>query len=262
MNTPKHLQLFEALGATPPLYAHIPLILNPNGSKMSKRDEGAAVGDYPRQGFLPQAVVNFLALLGWSSKTDEEVFTLFQLVERFSLEAVNRSPARFDAEKCAWINQQHLMELSDEAFAEAAKPFVESAGLPIRDDFEAVAATVKEKVRLLREVPDAIAFLLHDEFAYETEALDKVRANGQAAELLRALASAFADLTEWSAETAKQAIADTAKSAGAKPGQLMFPVRVALSGRSGGPDLGVIFSLLGQDRSVARLNRVCEVLAL
>jgi len=262
MNTPKHLQLFEALGATPPLYAHIPLILNVDGSKMSKRDEGAAVGDYPRQGFLPQAVVNFLALLGWSSKTDEEVFTLFQLVERFSLEAVNRSPARFDAEKCAWLNQQHLMELSDEAFAEAARPFVESAGLPIGGDFEAVAATVKEKVRLLQEVPEAIGFLLHDEFAYETEALDKVKANAQAAPLLTSLAGSLSGLTEWSADAAKQAIGDTAKAAGAKAGQLMFPLRVALSGKSGGPDLGDILVLLGQDRSVARLARFNKVLAL
>ncbi len=268
MNTPKHLQLFEALGATPPLYAHIPLILNVDGSKMSKRDAGAAVGDtgaslgYARQGFLPQAVVNFLALLGWSSKTEEEVFTLFQLVERFSLESVNRSPARFDAEKCAWLNQQHLMELSDEAFAAASRPFVEASGLPVGENFKAITTTVKEKVRLLQDVPEAIGFLLHDEFAYETEALEKVTANPQAAPLLRSLASAFSDLTDWSADTAKQAIGDTAKAAGAKPGQLMFPVRVALSGKAGGPDLGDILSLLGQDRCAARLTRFNEVLAV
>jgi glutamyl-tRNA synthetase len=229
---------------------------------MSKRDEGAAVGDYPRQGFLPQAVVNFLALLGWSSKTEEEVFTLFQLVERFSLEAVNRSPARFDAEKCAWLNQQHLMELSDEAFAAAARPFVEAAGLPVGEDFKAIATTVKEKVRLLQDVPEAIGFLLHDEFAYETEALEKVTANPQAAPLLKSLASSFSNLTDWSADTAKQAISDTAKATGAKPGQLMFPTRVALSGKAGGPDLGDILSLLGQDRCVARLTRFNEVLAV
>ncbi|MEI7927002.1 MAG: glutamate--tRNA ligase [Verrucomicrobiales bacterium] len=262
MNTPKHLQLFEALGAAPPLYAHIPLILNVDGSKMSKRDEGAAVGDYPRQGFLPQSVVNFLALLGWSSKTEEEVFTLFQLIERFSLEAVNRSPARFDAEKCAWLNQQHLMELSDEAFADAARSFVESAGLPVSGNFEAVAATVKAKVRLLQDVPDAIGFLLHDRFAYETEALEKVRDNPQAAPLLKSLVASFSDLTEWSAESAKQAIGDTAKAGGAKPGQLMFPVRVALSGKSGGPDLGDMLRLLGKERSLVRLERLNDVLSL
>ena len=260
MNTPKHLQLFEAFGAPAPLYAHIPLILNGDGSKMSKRDAGAAVGDYPRQGFLPSAVVNFLALLGWSSKTDEEVFTLFQLIERFSLEAVNRSPARFDPEKCAWLNQQHLLRLSDDAFAEAAKPFVEAAGLPIGEDFPAVAKTVKEKVRLLQEVPEAIGFLLEDSFAYETEALEKVKGNAQAVGLLTELAEAFAATPEWSADAAKAAIGETAKAAGSKPGQLMFPVRVALSGRAHGPDLGDMLSVLGAERSAARLKRLGELL--
>jgi glutamyl-tRNA synthetase len=98
MNTPKHLQLIEALGGVAPQYAHIPLILNPDGSKMSKRDAGAAVGDYPRQGFLPQAVVNFIALLGWNPKTDEEILTVGELIDRFSLENINRAPARFDLE--------------------------------------------------------------------------------------------------------------------------------------------------------------------
>ena len=255
MNTPKHLQLFEAFGAQAPQYGHIPLIMNPNGSKMSKRDVGAAVADYPRQGFLPLAVVNFIALLGWSSKSDEEIFTLEELVERFSLEAVNRAPARFDAEKCAWVNQQHLLKLDGPAFAEAAKPFVEQAGLPVNGNYPAIAAVVREKVRLLSEVPDAIGFLLQDDFGYDADALEKVRGNAAAKDLLGALATDFDSLSEWSADAAKQQIGETAKAAGAKPGQLMFPVRVALSGKAGGPDLGDILGLLGKERSVARLRR-------
>jgi glutamyl-tRNA synthetase len=254
MNTPKHLQLFEALGAPAPKYAHIPLIQNPNGSKMSKRDVGAAVGDYPRQGFIGPAVVNFLALLGWSPKSDEEIFTMDQLVERFSLEGVNRSPARFDQEKCAWFNQQHLLKMNGPAFAEAAKPFVEQAGLPVGDDYPAIAAVVQEKVRLLSEVPDAIGFLLQDGFGFEPEALEKVRGNAAAGGLLASLAGDFESLPEWSADAAKHQIGETAKAAGAKAGQLMFPVRVALSGKSGGPDLGEILGLLGRERSVSRLR--------
>jgi glutamyl-tRNA synthetase len=260
MNTPKHLQLFEALGAPAPQYAHIPLILNPNGSKMSKRDIGAAVGDYPRQGFVASAVVNFLALLGWSPKSDEEIFTLDELVERFSLEAVNRAPARFDSEKCAWLNQQHLLKLDPAAFAEAAKPFVAEAGLPVDGDYPAVAATVREKVRLLAEVPDAIGFLLSDDLSFDAEAVEKVRGNAAAKDLLTALATDFAGISEWSADAAKHQIGETAKAAGAKPGQLMFPVRVALSGKSGGPDLGDILGLLGRERSTERLRRFVEKL--
>src|SRR5690606_11337694 len=254
MNTPKHLQLFEALGAPAPQYAHIPLILNPNGSKMSKRDVGAAVGDYPRQGFIAPAVVNFLALLGWSPKSEEEIFTMDELIARFSLEAVNRAPARFDPEKCAWVNQQHLLKLDPAAFAEAARPFVEQAGIPVDDTYPAVAALVREKVRLLSEVPAAIGFLICDEFELEPEALEKVKGNAAAKDLLASLADDFAGLSDWTSESAKNQIGATAKAAGAKPGQLMFPVRVALSGKAGGPDLGDILGHLGRKRCVERLR--------
>ncbi len=259
MNTPKHLQLIAAFGGTAPQYAHIPLILNPDGSKMSKRDAGAAVDDYPRQGFLPGAVVNFIALLGWSAKTDEEIFTMPELVARFSLENVNRAPGRFDFEKCKWVNQQHLIPLSVEDFTAAAQPFVIDAGLPIPANFEAVMAAVKDKVRLLGEVPAAVDFLLQDEFSYDQETVAKVRGNAAAKELLELLAERFAMISAWSAAAAKAALNDTAKAAGVKPGQLMFPLRVALSGRAHGPDLGDMLNLLGQARCTARTRRFAEM---
>lgn len=260
MNTPKHLQLIEAFGRKAPNYAHIPLILNPDGSKMSKRDAGAAVGDYPRQGFLPSAVVNFIALLGWNPKTDEEIFTLEDLASRFGLEGVNRAPARFDLEKCKWVNQQHLMTVSVPEFAKAAKPFVVAAGLPIPENFEAIAAAVKEKVRLLEEVPAAVDFLLKDDFAYEDDAVTKVRGNVDARDLLNSLADAFAAIPAWSADDAKATLNEVAMAAGAKPGKLMFPLRVALSGLGHGPDLGDILNLLGKDRCVVRIQNFSKML--
>jgi glutamyl-tRNA synthetase len=253
MNTPKHLQLFEAFGIEPPKFAHIPLILNPDGSKMSKRDVGAAVGDYPRQGFLSGAVVNFIALLGWSSKSDEEIFTLLELADRFSLEAINRAPARFDFEKCKWVNQQHIAKISTETFADLAKPFVEAENLPITENYPAVITAVKEKVRLLTEVPHAIDFLITDTAPQDEEAVAKAKGNPNAA-LLPALAEHMAALTDWSADIAKEAIAAVALANGAKPGQLMFPVRVALSGRAHGPDLGDVFAILGKEKTVERLR--------
>lgn len=260
MNTPKHLQLIAALGGTAPQYAHIPLILNADGSKMSKRDAGAAVGDYPRQGFLPEAVVNFIALLGWSPKTDEEIFTMAGLAERFSLENVNRAPARFDLEKCKWFNQQHLLNLEPAAFAAGARPFVEAAGLPVPENFRDYADAVREKVRLLSEVPAALDFLLQEEFPMEEEALEKVRGNAAAKDLLAALAAAFEGICDWSAETAKTVLGETAKSAGSKPGQLMFPLRVALSGRAHGPDIADILRLLGKERCILRIRRMVAAL--
>ncbi|MCH1510368.1 MAG: glutamate--tRNA ligase [Akkermansiaceae bacterium] len=249
MNTPKHLQLIEAFGAIPPAYAHIPLILNSDGSKMSKRDEGAAVGDYPRQGFLSDAVVNFIALLGWSPKDESEIFSPAQLIEKFSLENINRSPGRFDIEKCKWVNQQHLLKLSTEEFAAACNS----------DATPAMLASVQEKVSLLTEVPDAVAFYLDTDYPIANDALDKVKKNQATGKLLTALAVTFTDLSDWSG--AKISIGETAKENGAKPGQLMFPLRVALSGKSGGPDLGAILEILGQEECVRRINRFTALLS-
>lgn len=256
MNTPKHLQLFEALGQVAPKYAHIPLILNADGSKMSKRDEGAAVGDYQKQGYLNEAVANFLALLGWNPKAEDEVFTSGELIERFQLEQVNRAPARFDIEKCRWMNQQHLAKLSDAEFAASARPLVEAAGLPLTDKFDAIAAAVKEKVRLLNEVPAAIDFILTDTFGLDQGALEKVNKNVDIGPMLGELADRLESITDWSAETAKEALAKLAQARDTKPGKLMFPLRVALSGRGHGPDLGDILNLLGKERSIARLRNL------
>ncbi len=254
MNTPKHLQLIEAFGMEPPKYAHIPLILNPDGSKMSKRDEGAAVGDYPRQGFLASAVVNFIAMLGWSPKNDEEIFSIDELVSRFSLEQVNRAPARFDLEKCRWVNQQHVMKLDVAEFARVAKPFVEEAGLPIDGAFESVMAAVKDKVRVLSDVPKMVDFLLCDELVYDGEAMAKAGSNAAVWSVFEDLAARFEGIQDWSADAAKAALAEAAAAAGVKAGQMMFPLRVALTGRGQGPDMGDVLSILGKSRSVERVR--------
>ena len=258
MNTPKHLQLFEALGVAPPKYAHIPLILNEDGSKMSKRDKGAAVHEYPEQGFLSSAVVNFTALLGWSPKDDEEIFSPSDLVERFSLENVNRSPARFDWKKCRWVNQQHLLKLAPEEFVAAVEPYTKKAGIPADGKFAEMVTSVQEKVETLTEVPAAIAFYLSDELTFESEPLAKVSNNPDAPALLTDLLSAWSSLADWS--EAKATIGAVAKAAGKKPGQLMFPVRIALSGKAGGPDLEAILLILGKDSCVTRLQKLVTLL--
>lgn len=183
-----------------------------------------------------------------------------ELVERFSLENVNRAPGRFDSEKCAWLNQQHLLKLDANAFADAARPFVEKAGLPTDGRYPAAATAVQEKVRLLSEVPEALGFLLTDEIDLDDGALAKVRKNDGAKSLLGALADAFGSLEDWSADTAKETIGATAKANGAKPGQLMFPTRVALSGKGGGPDLGAILEILGKETCVERIRSFINAL--
>ena len=261
MNTPKHLQLIDAFGMQAPKYAHIPLILNPDGTKMSKRDEGAAVGDYPRQGFLSSAVVNFIAMLGWSPKNDEEIFSLDELVSRFSLDQVNRAPARFDLEKCKWVNQQHLMRLDAATFSREAKTFVEQAELPIGDSFDAAMAAVKDKVRLLSEVPKAVEFLLQDDFSYDDEALAKAMSNPVVRDVFNKLTEYFGRINEWSADAAKSALSEAAAGFGAKVGQMMFPLRVALTGRGQGPDMADVLNILGKDRCISRIGAFNRKLA-
>ena len=253
MNTPKHLQLFEALGVQAPHYGHIPLILNMDGSKMSKRDTGAAIAGYADEGYIPAAVLNFLSLLGWSPKDESEIMPVGEIIERFSLEGVNRSPAKFDAEKCAWINQQHLMQMSAEEFSAVAAPYVGKAGYDLPANFTEIAAAVQEKVRLLTEVPQAVSFFLVDEYEYDQAAMDKVRSNPDAKNLLSQLAEALQKVENWA--TAKEMIGATATANGSKPGQLMFPTRVALSGQAGGPDLGAILTILGKKETVRRIRR-------
>ena len=258
MNTPKHLQLFEALGEAPPAYAHIPLILNADGSKMSKRDQGAAVHEYGERGFLPSAVSNFIALLGWSPKDDDEIFSLAELVERFSLEGVNRSPSRFDWDKCQWLNQQHLMALSPSEFASAAKPHVTESGVPVTEDYEAMAASVQEKVQTLSEVAGMITFYLELPPADE-EIMSKLRTKDEVPVLLGELASRMCGITDWS--RAEDAIKLTADAHGIKPGKLMFPLRVALSQRSGGPGLNEMLAILGKEESIRRVTILTQELA-
>lgn len=251
MNTPKHIQLFEAFGVTPPQFAHLPLLLNMDGSKISKRDDGASVGEYAERGFLQSAVVNLIALLGWSPKGEEEIFAIDELIERFSLENVNRAPAKFDWKKCAWINQQHLLKLSPADFAAAAKPYVEAAGLPIVDNYDAMVASVQEKVELLVEVPYAIEFYLKDP-APNDELREKFQKNEDAPRLLGALADNLRTIKNW--DDAHATIAATAKEQDVKAGKLMSPLRVALSGRSGGPGLDDILAILGRDESLRRIE--------
>ena len=253
MNTPKHLQLIEAFGETAPQYAHIPLILNGDGSKMSKRDVGAALGDYSKQGFSSPSVVNFIALLGWSPKDDSEIFSPQELIEKFSLESVNRSPGRFDAEKCEWVNQQHLLALTPDKFVEAAAGYCETTPTP------EMLKSIQEKVSLLTQVPDAVSFYLDPEYPIDSEPLAKVRGNDSAGALLTALAETFQGLTDWS--DPKSVIGSTAKAHGAKPGQLMFPLRIALSGKAGGPDLGAILEILGKEECLRRIQRFTALLS-
>lgn len=254
-NTIKHIALFEAFGATPPVFAHIPLNLNADGSKMSKRDQGAAVGDYRDKGFLPAAVNNYLALLGWSPKDDREVFSMDELIEAFDLNNVNQSNSRFDYDKCLWMNAEHLKALPASAFVEAAMPFVEKAGLPIDDDRLAAALElVQPRIQVLSDAPKWINVVFADEIEVDADAGGKVSSRDDADSVLGSLSASLAVVDEWSDENIKAAIVEAAGGLGVKMGALMLPCRVAATGSASGADLIPMLRLIGREKVVARID--------
>ena len=254
-NTPKHLALFEAFEATPPTFAHIPLNLNPSGTKMSKRDQGALIHEYRESGFLPEAVNNYMALLGWSSKDDQEIFTMEELIASFALEGINRSNSKFDYEKCKWVAGEHLKRLSAEELQNASAPFLTEAGLP-SDDSRVPAALelARERAQLLSEIPAVIATIFETGVTYDPEGIEKVKSREGSAEAVAALIKGFESVSEWSGEEIKSSIATAAESLGVKMGALMLPCRVGVMGSTSGADLIPVLELLGKEEVLSRLQ--------
>jgi glutamyl-tRNA synthetase len=261
-NTPRHLALYEAFDTRPPVFAHIPLILNEDGSKMSKRDTGASLASYIEGGFLPDAVNNFLCLLGWSPKDDREILPIEEITQRFGLEAVNRGNAKFDLKKCLWLNSQYLMAAPLAELRERATPILEGAGLATSDHavVESAIGLVREKIQKLDELPDWIWYFFQDEIEIKPEALEKVRKNPDAARLLDALAENLGKVERWQASELENALTSTIDQEGVKLGAMMMPTRAAISGQLNGPGVYDIMQLLGRDRTIGRLGAAARQL--
>ena len=260
-NTPKHLELFKALGHTPPRYAHIPLILNKDGSKMSKRDAGASITSYIEGGFAPEAVRNYLSLLGWSPKENREILELTETVQLFELAGINRKNAHFDLDKCLWLNAQHLTKMSVDRLRELSQPYLRHAGIACSqiEDLDKVLLLVREKLKLLTDVPDWVSPFFTEAYPFAPEAVGKVFGNAAAPERLLALANSLENLDPWSAESIEHALKETATRFGAKHTELLLPTRVAVSGRASGPNLFPMLEILGRARAVSRIRHAVEL---
>lgn len=258
-NTPKHLALFEAFGAQPPVYAHIPLILNTNGSKMSKRDEGASVGEYIDQGYLPEAVRNYLCLLGWSPKDNREVVPIAEVVERFDLPQVNRSNARFDINKLYWINGEYWRGMDAAAFEAFSRHFLESKqAIPAGTDpgyLSQSLAIIREKIKIGRDLPEWIAPFLNEAFEYEAKAAEKNLVQPEAYARVQKLKGLFSALPEWTTAALESALVKAAEGDGVKTAAYVHPCRVAVSGVSVGPSLYHMLEVMGRERVLRRLDR-------
>ncbi|MBV8376892.1 MAG: glutamate--tRNA ligase [Verrucomicrobia bacterium] len=261
-NTAKHVELYEAFGATPPAFAHIPLILNRDGSKMSKRDAGASVADYIEQGYAPEAVRNYLCLLGWSPKDNREKIEIEEVVQLFDLTKINRRNAAFDLDKCNWLNGQYILQMTLGRFRELSEPFIQKAGITVSDEayLLKVLEIVKEKIRLFRDVPDWIAYFFTEDFPFDPEAVEKTLKKPGAIERLSRLRHKYAGMEDWSAISLEAALKQLGAEIGCKTGELVHPARVAVSGRSIGPSLYHMLEIMGKPRILQRMDRALQKL--
>ena len=250
-NTPKQLLVVDALGIDPPRYAHLPLLHGPDGRKLSKRHGAASVQELRAAGYLPEAVDNYIALLGAGFASDEEFFSLDELAERFRLERVSKNPAVFDERKLRHINGRWIRELGTEELTERLEEFTGRTGL--RD----AVAISEEKIQTLADFWPLVGFLF-DGPVDDPAAFQKVIASNGGVESLTAARDALARAEPFTVENIEAALREVVESQGAKPGKVFQPVRVAIAGTTVSPGIFESVALLGRDETLARIDRALE----
>jgi len=260
-NTPKQALLYAALGAPVPLFAHVPLILGPDRTRLSKRHGATSVGSYADEGFLPEAFRNFLTLLGWSPGDDSEFMRTDELTRRFTLEGVSRTNAIFDRAKLEWFNAQYLQKLPLEELVPAIEQQFRRVGLWLdvwsgekRDWFARTVDLVRPRTRLLGDFSTWARAFFSDDFSYDPAAREKFWKDERLAALLKKLADALDAVTDWHHDACDKALRDLAAAEGVKAGLLINATRVAIVGQAVAPPLFDTMVALGKQRVVNRLR--------
>ncbi|MGE3277644.1 MAG: glutamate--tRNA ligase [Vicinamibacterales bacterium] len=267
-NTPKHVLLFQAFGKPVPEFAHVPLIMGADKKRLSKRHGATSVMEYAKAGYLPDAMVNFLALLGWGSgKADQDVFSREELVAAFSLEGISGGNAVFNTEKLDWLNHQYLLKLDDPTLIAALEPLLTEAGV-WRDGlsgadagwFGKVLALLRPRAKKLPEFVEQVRPFLEAPEAYDADAVKKHLSAPGAKEHLAALRTAWEDVA-WDEASLERTLRQTAEAGGIKAGMLIHGTRLAMTGRMVSPGLFEMLVLLGRDTVLARMDRLIAQLA-
>jgi glutamyl-tRNA synthetase len=256
-NTPKHIPLFQALGGEVPTFGHLPLILGPDKKRLSKRYGATSVEEFRNEGILPQALYNFLALLGWSPGGDREVMTREEMIAAFSVDRLNDSPAVFDREKLWWMNGQYMARLSVEELWPHLEPFLAQAGLKDagRDRLLAALELHRTRARTLKELAEQVVPYFQDELAYDPAACAKFLKDGDLPVHLEALQERYSALPEFTKEALEAELRALAEQRGIKPAVLIHPTRMALSAATGGPPLFDLVELVGRDATGRRIGQ-------
>jgi glutamyl-tRNA synthetase len=255
-STPKHVLLYKAFDWEIPAFAHLPLLLNPDKTKLSKRQGDVAVEDYRNKGYLNDALVNFVLLLGWNPGDEREFFYLDEMVKSFSLDQVNKSGAVFNIEKLNWLNAEHLRKKNNEEILPFLKNELIKIGLTgtFEDSYLVkVIEVMRERVAFVKEIPEKGSYFFRDPSEYEEEPVKK-RWNAEARQNLEKLRNSFADLTEESKESFQDKLKKTAEDNGTSAGKFIHPLRLAISGVGGGPGVYDIAAIIGKEKTLQRID--------
>jgi glutamyl-tRNA synthetase len=263
-NTPKHVMLFEAIGAPIPVFAHVPLILGVDRKRLSKRHGATSVTEYERLGYLPDAMVNFLALLGWSPGDDRELMTIDELVAAFTLEGISGGNAVFNTEKLDWMNGQYIARLPAPRLAAAVLPLMADSGIPMRQSdawFHRLLDLLRPRAKRLVDFVELARPYLIETVEYQSDAVEKHLRIPGLGDHLAALAATLRTVDPFDEPHVEAVVRGTAAERGMKAGELIHAVRVAVTGRTVSPGIFQVLALLGRERSVGRIERLVNFLA-
>ncbi len=261
-NTSKHMELFKGLGAEPPVFAHIPLILKQEGQgKMSKRDKGALIGEYQERKFLPNAVVNYLSLLGWNPKDDQEVMSVDSIIEQFDFKGIQKGGARFDEKKMAFVNTEHLRALVPQAFQGLAREVLADLDIKEGDYFAEVMQLAQPKASSLETLNSYVDYFFKDDFVRQQSVLEKISKKGDPKEKIEQVLAAINSVEGWTVVEIENALLRLARQHGQEKPFAWFPtIRWSVSGLAGGPDMIPMLQVMGRERVIRHLEKAKKLL--
>lgn len=261
-NTPSQIQIYKALGWEPPKFAHLSMILGPDGTKLSKRHGATSVLEYKQQGYLPAALRNYLALLGWATSDSQQLFSEAELFERFDLSGCQKSPATFDDVKLSWMNGEYIRKMPVGELLKQAEPFLKNAGIVTNGgpSLEKAVSLEHEKYRRLTEIPGLIDFF-YKPVEFTPKAMDKVLRQPGVKQILMGLAQDLGQATPFTDKNLEQRVRKFCADRGLKTGQVFHPLRAACTGRTEGPTLFLMLEIMGRDMVISRLNSAAGLLS-
>ncbi|MBF0386150.1 MAG: glutamate--tRNA ligase, partial [Candidatus Omnitrophica bacterium] len=260
-NTPKQILMYKALGYKMPKFAHLPLIMGEDGGRLSKRTGAVAVSDYRKMGFLPEAIVNYLMLLGWSPGTNQEIVALESAVKNFSIKKVNKAAAVFSMDKLTWINGEYIKKQDPKKLAELLRPFLTEAGFDYlsigADKVAEVVKLYQKRIPTLRDFPERAGYVFNDEFSCSTD--DKSACfTASIKQAFQFLSERLKALDDYSSKSAEEAFRKLVAELNISSGDLVHPVRIVLTGSEVGPGLFETMEVLGKEKTVKRLEQAAK----